>query len=69
MLAISFLGAAFVLGISAATLALIAWLLSGSSAVVTRSVRASATRGIDGVASGSDRPAPTPVARPARPDP
>jgi len=68
MLAISFLGAAFVLGISAATLALIAWLLSGSPAVVTRSVRASATRGSDGGASGSGRPAPTPVARPARPD-
>lgn len=68
MLAISFFGAAVLLGASAATLALIAWLLSGSPAVVTRSVRASATRGTDDAASGSDRPAPRPVARPARPD-
>lgn len=68
MLAISFLGATFVLGISAATLALIAWLLSGSPTVVTSSVRASATRGSDGDASGSGHPTPTPAARPARPD-
>ena len=68
MLAISFLGATFVLGISAATLALIAWLLSGSPTVVTRSVRASASRGSDGDASGSGHPTPTPAARPARPD-
>lgn len=68
MLAISFLGAAFLVGVSAATLALIAWLLSGSPAVVTRSVRASATRGTDVAASGSGRPTPRPVARQARPD-
>ena len=68
MLAISFLGAAFVGGISAAALALIAWLLSGSPTVVTRSVRGSATRELDVGASGCDRRAPTPVARPARSD-
>ena len=67
MLAISFLGAAFVLAVSAATLALIAWLLSGSPGV-TRSVRASAMSGTDGAASGSGRPTPTPVAKPAHPD-
>jgi hypothetical protein len=66
MLAISFLGAAFVVGVSAATLALIAWLLSGSPAV-TRSVRASATHGTGGAASDSGHPTPTPGARPVRP--
>jgi len=68
MLAISFFGAAFLLGVSATALALIAWLLSSSPAVVTRSVRASATRGTDGAASGSGRPAPRPAARQAHPD-
>jgi hypothetical protein len=68
MLAISFLGAAFVVGVSAAALGLIAWLLSGSPTVVTRSVRGSATHGTDAAASGCGRPGPTPVARPARSD-
>ena len=68
MLAISFLGAAFVIGLSAVALALIAWLLSGSPAVVTRSVRGSANHGPAAAASGCGRPGPTPAATPARSD-
>ena len=69
MLAISFIGAAFVVGISAGGLGIIAWLLSGAPTVVTRSVRASASFGSDGAASGSDRPGPTPAATPGPTDP
>lgn len=63
MLAISFFGAAFVVAVSASALGLIGWLLSGSATVVTR-VRASANGALDGVASGSGHPRPTPGARP-----
>ena len=69
MLAISLAAAVFLVAICGGAIGVIAWLLSGSPAVVTRQVRASATSGSDGGASGSDRPAPTLAARPEHRDP
>lgn len=65
MLAVSLLGAAFVLVVTAASLGVIAWLLSaGGIAVRSTPVRASATSVIVDAASGSDHRAPRPAAMP-----
>lgn len=69
MLAVSAPGVLFVVAITAASLGLIASLLSGSPRVVSRTVRASARYGSDGGASDSGRPGPTPVATPEPTDP
>lgn len=70
MLAVSALGAAFVVAVTAASIGVIAWLLSaGGIAVRTAPVRASATLGSDDGASGSDRPVPTHGARLEPPGP
>lgn len=68
MLAISYLGAAFLTVVCGGAVGVIGWLLSGSSLVVTRSVRASARPvSLDG-ASDSDHRAPTLDATRERPD-
>lgn len=67
MLAISLFGALFLVAVVTAAVGVMAMLLSGAPGVVTRSVRASATTGTDGAASGSGHPAPTPAARPGHP--
>lgn len=68
MLAISYLDAAFLVLVCGAAVGIIAWLLSGSRLVVTRSVRASARSASRGDASDSGRPAPTLDAKPERRD-
>lgn len=69
MLEISFLATVVLVTISGASLYLIAVLLSGSPAVVTRAdVRASARAESGASASGSGRRGPTPGARPGRRD-
>jgi len=68
MFAVTAPGILFVVLITAASLGLIASLLSGPPRVVTRSVRASARCESDDDASGSDHPAPTPAAMREPPD-
>jgi len=62
MLAVTAPGVLFVVLITAASLGLIASLLSGPPRVVTRSIRASARSASDGDASGFGPPVPTPGA-------
>lgn len=68
MLAVSALGALFVVTIVSAAVGVIAWLLSGTGLEVGGpAVRASARRASGDAASGSGRPAPTPAATLERP--
>lgn len=69
MLAVTAPGVLFVLVITAASLGLIASLLSGPPRVVSRSVRASARCGSDVDASGSGPRGPMPAATPEPTDP
>jgi len=68
MLAVTLPGALFAVAVTAVALGVMGWLLSGSSGLVTRSVRASATTESADDASGSDRPAPMPGATPEHRD-
>lgn len=68
MLALTPVGAVFLVVVVGVAVGLIAWLLSGPGVQVRSApVRASATPGSGGGASGSDRPGPTPVATPEPP--
>lgn len=69
MLAISYLGAALLTVVCGGAVGVIGWLLSGSSLIVTRSVRSSARAESHDGASGSDHRAPMPDARPEPLDP
>jgi len=69
MVAVSLLGAVFLLGVTAVALGLIAWLLSGSPRPISPPVRASARHEPGGDASCSGHQAPTNAATLERPGP